>query len=212
MPADAGIFQRERAGSSLRRFSSDFGSGHSLRSETPWLFVPPPANGHPRDSPFDRFPAYGLPPSPCYRTPSRALCRLWRFVVRARPFARIAPRRGLRSRHRRPCRASTCADSSLRSWPVACTPLHTCATHTSARTGIGDRPGFASRLIRFAQVPLGLRCCCLHRPRGTRCRQPLRFTAGPMLRIDHLCAAALCRRKTSAVARPRNPVGEFVNS
>lgn len=27
-----------------------------------------------------------------------------------------------------------------------------------ARTGIRDRPGFASRLIRFAQTPLGLRC------------------------------------------------------
>ena len=29
----------------------------------------------------------------------------------------------LRSRHRRPCRASTCAHSFLRSWPVVYTPL-----------------------------------------------------------------------------------------
>ena len=123
MPAEAGLFFRERAGSSLRRSRSDFGFDHSLRSETPWLFVPPPANGHPRDSPYGRFPAYGLSPSPCCRTPSSANGRLWRFVVRARPFAMIAPRRRLGSRHRRPCRASTCADSFLRSWPVACTPL-----------------------------------------------------------------------------------------
>src|SRR5690606_31742939 len=54
---------------------------------------------------------------------SSAHGRLWRFVVRARPFAWIAPCRRLWSRHRRPCRASTCADSSLRSRPVACTPL-----------------------------------------------------------------------------------------
>ena len=37
MPAEAGFFFRERAGSSLRSFHSDSGSGHSLRSETPWL-------------------------------------------------------------------------------------------------------------------------------------------------------------------------------
>ena len=37
MPADAGSFERERAGSPLRRSRSDSGSGHSLRSETPWF-------------------------------------------------------------------------------------------------------------------------------------------------------------------------------
>ena len=49
------------------------------------------------------------------RLGSRAIGRLWRFVARARPFARIALRRRLRSRHRRPCRATTCADSFLHS-------------------------------------------------------------------------------------------------
>lgn len=54
---------------------------------------------------------------------SRAYGPFWRFVARARPFARIAPGRRFPSRHRRPCRAPTVADFSLPSWPVACTPL-----------------------------------------------------------------------------------------
>jgi hypothetical protein len=57
------------------------------------------------------------------RLGSRAHGRLWRFVARAQPFARIAPFRRLRSRHRRPCRAPTCADSSLHSRLIACTSL-----------------------------------------------------------------------------------------
>jgi len=49
------------------------------------------------------------------RLGSRATGRLWRTVAPARPFARIAPSRRLRVRHRRPCRAPTGADSFLRS-------------------------------------------------------------------------------------------------
>ena len=65
------------------------------------------------------------------RLDSRAIGRLWRFVVRARPFARIAPCCRLRSRHRRPCRATTCADSFLHSRPVACHSAHgTCVRRT----------------------------------------------------------------------------------
>lgn len=45
----------------------------------------------------------------------RAHSRLWRDVAQARPPARIAPSRKLQVRHRRLCRASTCADSSLHS-------------------------------------------------------------------------------------------------
>jgi hypothetical protein len=37
MPACAGICQHERASSPLRRSRYDSGSGHSLRSETPWF-------------------------------------------------------------------------------------------------------------------------------------------------------------------------------
>lgn len=58
-----------------------------------------------------------------------------------RPSATIRQDRSLRrlrSRHQRPCRASAVADSSLRSRPLAFTPLRTCATRTSARTGIRD--------------------------------------------------------------------------
>jgi hypothetical protein len=58
----------------------------------------------------------------------------------------------------RPCRASNAADASFPLRPLAFTPLRTRATRASARTGIDDRQGFASRLIRFAQTPLGLRC------------------------------------------------------
>ena len=89
MPADTGFPQRERSSSALRRSRCDSGSGLSLRSETACLFVPPPASGHPQDSPLGRSPAYGLPPSPCCRTPSRAHGRLWRFVAQAQPFARL---------------------------------------------------------------------------------------------------------------------------
>jgi len=114
------------------------------KSVFPWAspnLASPILAGTPRNAPrrltpgflarAGEFPALALPlrfrlPSvPCgrRRLGSRANDRLWRFVVRARPFARVAPRRRLRSRHRRPCRAATCADSFLRSRPVACTPL-----------------------------------------------------------------------------------------
>ena len=43
----------------------------------------------------------------------RAHSRLWQDVAQARPLARIAPSRKLQARHRRLCRAPTCADSSL---------------------------------------------------------------------------------------------------
>jgi len=70
------------------------------------------------------------------RLGSRAHGRLWRFVARAQPIARIAPFRRLRSRHRRPCRAPTGADSFLHSWPVACTPLpHLRAEPARTETG-----------------------------------------------------------------------------
>ena len=67
-----------------------------------------------------------------------------------RPSATIRQDRSLRklrSRHQRPYRASTAADSSLLSRPFAFTPLRTCAPHTSARTINDNRPGFAARLV-----------------------------------------------------------------
>lgn len=119
-----------------------------------------------------------------------------------RPSATIRQDRSLRrlrSRHQRPCRASAVADSSLRSRPLAFTPLRTCATHTSARTGIRDRPGFASRLIRFAQTPLGLRCSLsLRRSRDFPPAEP--HPAG----LPH-CSTCAGRRPggASAFVRPR---------
>ena len=84
-----------------------------------------------------------------------------------RPSATIRQDRSLRrlrSRHQRPCRASAGADSSLLSRPLACTPLRLCATDAPARTVADDPAGFAARLVRAAQAPLGLAVLALVAP------------------------------------------------
>lgn len=150
-------------------------SGKRLSPRSSLSLVLPILAGIPRNAPMRLTPenstarhACAAPVLRCYSGSGRSVHSETAWLLRSlpllairRPSATIRQDRSLRrlrSRHQRPCRASTVADSSLRSRPLAFTPLRTCATHTSARTGIGVRPGFASRLIRFAQTPLGLRC------------------------------------------------------
>ncbi len=89
------------------------------------------------------------------RLGSRAIGRLWRFVARARPFARIAPRRGLRSRHRRPCRATTFADSFLHSRPSSALRSRACAPSALAPLKRARSAGLRPPRFGYAQTPLG---------------------------------------------------------
>ncbi len=132
------------------------------------------------------------------RRGSRALCRFWRFVARARPFARIAPfagcardTTGLAARPLSPTRRFAHGLSpSLRFAPA---PAHFGAN------SIGDRAGCASGLIRPAQAPLGLRCSLsLRRSRDLLPAEP--HPAG----LPH-CSTCAGRRPggASAFVRPR---------
>ena len=100
------------------------------------------------------------------RLGSRAIGRLWRFVARARPFARIAPRRRLRSRHRRPCRATTCTDSFLHSRPSPALRSRAFAPTALAPFKRVKSDGLRPPRFGYAQSPLGFGCSLsLHRSR-----------------------------------------------
>jgi hypothetical protein len=87
----------------------------------------------------------------------RAHSRLWREVAPARPPARIAPSRRLRARHRRLCRASTCADSSL---PSRRSPALRSAPARQPRSlrEEGNFSRAAPSPFLHAQSPRGWRC------------------------------------------------------